>query len=158
MGRRAGRRDPAAVARPGNAVPDVPGFTGVAHIAITVNDMEASAAWWGRVFGFERVRRVDEPPGEQRHPRILIRHPSSGVVLGVHEPHDRSGDRFDPDRTGLDHIALAVASRDDLDEWSAHLDRLGVDHSPVRDIGYAEFVSVEDPDGIQIEPFWTRPT
>ena len=135
----------------------MPEFTGVAHIAITVKDMEESAAWYGRVLGFERVRRVDEPPGELRHPRILTRHPSSGLVIGIHEPHDRSGDPFDPDRTGLDHIALGVPDREALDTWSAHLDGLDVDHSPVRDAGYAEFVSFEDPDGIQLELWWLKP-
>jgi catechol 2,3-dioxygenase-like lactoylglutathione lyase family enzyme len=135
----------------------MPEFSGVAHVAITVDDMERSAAWYGRVLGFERVRRVDEPPGGQRHPRILVRHPSSGVILGIHEPHDRSGDAFDPDRTGLDHLALTVADHDALESWMAFLDDLGVDHSPVRDIGYAEFVSLEDPDGIQLELFWIKP-
>ncbi|NMH96370.1 VOC family protein [Pseudonocardia acidicola] len=134
-----------------------PGFTGVAHLAMTVVDMEATAAWWERTFGFERLRRVDEPEGEQRHPRILIRHPGSGLVFGIHEPHERSGDRFDPDRTGLDHIALAVTERTDLDRWSEHLDALGVEHSPARDAGYAEFVSFTDPDGIQGELWWVKP-
>jgi len=134
----------------------MPDFTGVAHIAVTVNDMEASAAWDVRVFGFERVRRVDEPSGEQRHPRVLVRHPGSGLLLGIHEPHDRSRDRFDPDRTGLDYVAFSVMERAELDEWIAHLDWLGVGHSPVRDAGYAEFVSLEDPDGIQLEVWWAR--
>lgn len=136
---------------------NAPNFSRVAHLAVTVIDMEATAAWWGRVFGAERVTRVDEPPGELRHPRILVRHPGSSLVIGIHEPHDRSGDRFDPDRTGMDHVALAVTERADLDRWIEHLDVLGVAHSPVRDAGYAEFVSLEDPDGIQVELWWARP-
>ena len=131
-----------------------PDINGVAHVAIVVRDMEASAAWWCRVLGLERVARFDEPPDEQRHPRILLRSPSSGLVIGVHEPHRRSGDRFDPDRTGLDHLALTVPDRDALNTWSAHLDRLGVPHSPVRSARAASFVSFEDPDGIQLELWW----
>ena len=82
---------------------------------------------------------------------MLLRHADSGLVLGVQEPFERSGDEFDPSRTGLDHFALAVAGRGALDEWTARLGGLGAAHSPVRDIGYAEFVSVFDPDGIQWE-------
>ncbi|SEO46627.1 VOC family protein [Actinacidiphila rubida] len=126
-------------------------FQGVAHIAFTVGDMEAAAAWWGRVFGFERVMRIEEPPTVQRHPRILVRHPRSGVLLGLHEPYDRSGDMFDPSRTGLDHVALTVLDQEELSAWMDRLDLLGVEHSPVRTFGASRFISLEDPDGIQIE-------
>jgi len=135
----------------------MPQINGFPHIGLVTRDMEASARWWVDTLGFERMRRVDEPPDEQRHPRILLRHPQSGLLVGVHEPHERSGDAFDPNRTGLDHLALSVGSRDELDRWIGHLDALGVAHSPVRDAGYAEFVSLEDPDGIQLELWWTRP-
>jgi catechol 2,3-dioxygenase-like lactoylglutathione lyase family enzyme len=126
-------------------------FRGVAHIAFTVRDMEAAAAWWGSVFRFERVMRIEEPPTGQRHPRILVRHPGSGVILGLHEPHDRSGDMFDPSRTGLDHVALTVQDKEELLAWMDRLELLGVEHSPVRTFGPSQFISLEDPDGIQIE-------
>jgi hypothetical protein len=45
--------------------------------------------------------------------------------------------------------------RGGLDEWMANLDQLGVGHSPVRDLGNSKFVSLEDPDGIQIELWHT---
>jgi catechol 2,3-dioxygenase-like lactoylglutathione lyase family enzyme len=133
-------------------------FTGMAHVAFTVSDMEASAEWWRTVLGFQRLRRIDEPPTGQRHPRILTRHPPSGLVLGLHEPHGRSGDRFEPARTGLDHISLAVTDRAALVEWIAHLEGLGLAHSPIRSFEGAEFISLEDRDGIQIELWAPRPT
>jgi glyoxylase I family protein len=128
-----------------------PSFSGIAHIAVVVRDMPRSVAWYERVLGFERSGDVREGPPEAGHPRQLMRHPASGVVLGVHEPHDRSGDRFDPSRTGLDHAAVTVAGTDALRDWIAHLDDLGIEHSPRRDAGHAEFISVFDPDGIQWE-------
>ena len=133
-----------------------PTFEGIAHIAVTVRDMEVTAAWWERHFGFVRLRRVDEPPDQIRHPRILLRHDPSGLVLGIHEPRDRSGDAFDPSRTGLDHVSLAVAERRELQTWMEHLDANGVTHSPVRAAPSAEFVSLVDPDGIQIELWWAE--
>ena len=128
-----------------------PGFTQVAHVALVVRDMGASVAFYERVMGFEQASERREGPPEARHPRQLIRHPGSGLVLGIHEPYERSDDRFDPQRTGLDHLAVTVADHAALEEWIAHLDAQGVEHSPVRDAGYAEFVSFSDPDGIAWE-------
>jgi glyoxylase I family protein len=126
-------------------------FSGIAHVALVVRDMARSVDWYERVLGFERHGEVRPGPPEAGHPRQLMRHPDSGLVLGIHEPLDHSDDTFDPSRAGLDHLALAARDRADLEEWLARLDELKVPHSPVRDIGYARFVSVFDPDGIQWE-------
>ncbi|HEY2221589.1 VOC family protein [Actinomycetospora sp.] len=128
-----------------------PTFTQAAHVALTVRDMAASVAFYERVLGFLRASERREGPPEARHPRQLVRHPDSGLVLGIHEPYERSDDRFDPQRTGLDHLAVTVTDRAALEAWVTHLDAQGVEHSPVRDAGYAEFVSFADPDGIAWE-------
>jgi len=132
-------------------------FTGVAHVAMTVSDMEATAAFWCEIFGFERQARIDEPPGQQRHPRILVKHPASGLVLGIHQPHGSHGEPFDPNRTGMDHLSLTVPSREALGAWSEHLRAHGATPSPERDVGHACFISCEDPDGIQIELWCPKP-
>jgi glyoxylase I family protein len=121
-------------------------FTHAQHVGLTVTDREKSAAWYQRVLGFRLVKRFDTGI-----PRILMVHPDSGFLIGVYNHPDGSGDRFSPQRTGLDHIALAVEDDHALVVWSARLDDLGVEHSPIRDLGHAKFLSLEDPDGIQIE-------
>ncbi len=126
-------------------------FSGIAHVAIVVRDMQRSVGWYRRVLGFEPASEVLPGPPAARHPRMLLRHPDNGLVVGVHEPLDRTGDRFDPSRTGLDHFSLAVRDEQALAAWAERLDDLDVEHSPVRDLGYASFVSVFDPDGIQWE-------
>ncbi|MGV9351037.1 VOC family protein [Streptomyces spiralis] len=126
-------------------------FTGIAHIAIVVRDMAASVDWYGRALGFEPVGEARPGPVEAGHPRQIMHHSGSGLVLAVHEPLRRSDDMFDPSRTGLDHFSLAVSGRAALDSWARRLDDLGVPRSPVRDAGYAEFISVPDPDGIAWE-------
>ncbi|MBY8879090.1 VOC family protein [Actinacidiphila acidipaludis] len=128
-----------------------PGFTGIAHIAVVVRDLETSVDWYERALGFERVGDVRPGPVEAGHPRQLMRHAAGGLTLAVHEPLRRSGDLFDPSRTGLDHFSLTVADRAALEAWIRHLDGLGFPHSPVRDTGYAEFLTVTDPDGIPWE-------
>ncbi|GAA4830852.1 VOC family protein [Actinomycetospora corticicola] len=131
--------------------------SGIAHVALVVRDMAASAEFYGRVLGFEAVTERLEGPPEARHPRQLLRHPGSGITLGIHEPLDGSGERFSPQRTGLDHVALTVADRTALDAWGEQLDAHGVEHSPVRDIGYAQFISFADPDGIAWEVWLPTP-
>jgi glyoxylase I family protein len=133
----------------------MPSFNRVSHIALTVPDMRASADWYERVLGFDFVREFQVPPGDAGIPRILLLHQPSGLLLSLCRHPDRTGDAFDPRRTGLDHIAFEVADRAELTSWTAHLDALGVGHSPVRDLGHASFVSVEDPDGVQIELWLT---
>lgn len=128
-----------------------PEFSRVVHIAITVRDMEASARWYADVLGLRPAKRVDVAPDEIGHPRILLRRDSDNFVLGIHEPHERSSDDFDEDRTGLDHTALEVDDRAALEQWTAWLDARGVDHSPIRDLDYASFISFCDPDGIAWE-------
>lgn len=131
-------------------------FGTVAHIALVVREMTPAVEFYETVLGFARVGDVVEGPPDAGHPRRLMRHADSGLTLGLHEPYRRSGDRFDPQRTGLDHVALTVADRAALEAWSARLDEHGVEHSPIRDAGYAEFVSFWDPDGIAWEMWWPK--
>jgi glyoxylase I family protein len=64
-----------------------------------------------------------------------------------------SGDKFDPDRPGLDHLSFGVASRADLENAVALLDEHGVTHGVITALPSfgIEVLSVKDPDGIQIE-------
>lgn len=127
-----------------------PSFRRALHVGLTVRDRHASADWYEQVLGFQFVKEF-----EVGIPRILLLHPDSGFLVGLYSHPDASGDTFSPLRTGLDHFALEVERRDDLDTWARHLDSHGVAHSPVRELGHSSFISVEDPDGIQIELWLT---
>ena len=136
----------------------MPVVLGIAHLGLTVADMEASAAWYQRVFGWPVVRRFRA--GEAGTPRLLLYDEANGFALSLCRPDRASGDRFDFRRTGLDHFALGVADHEQLQAWAAHLDSLGVPRSPTRQLGRAQFISFEDPDGVQIEVWLqlVRPT
>jgi glyoxylase I family protein len=134
-----------------------PGITGIHHFSITVTDLEASLAWYQRLLGADRVpmkfphyEREDTGYGE------LLIEPRSGVVIGLHTNTGNDGQQFDEARTGLDHVALNVATRDDLQAWTARLDELGIAHSGIR-AGDTPFpfatVVFRDPDNIQLELF-----
>jgi catechol 2,3-dioxygenase-like lactoylglutathione lyase family enzyme len=134
-----------------------PGVTGINHFSITFTDLEASLAWYQRLLGAERVPMKFPHYGcEDTGYGELLVEPRSGVVIGLHTNTGNDGQAFDEARTGLDHVALNVASRDELESWTARLDELGIEHSGIRS-GDQPFpfstVVFRDPDNIQLELF-----
>jgi glyoxylase I family protein len=127
----------------------MPVIAGASHIGMTVRDMEASAQWYQRVFGWSLLRRYDGD--EAGTPRILLLDPGTYLVVGLCQPDAGFTDEFDHRRVGLDHFAFKVSDDAELARWTDHLDRLAVPHSPVRTTELGQFVSFEDPDGIQFE-------
>ena len=132
----------------------MPTILGVSHVALTVRDMEKSAEWYQRVFGWIELGRLVD--GEGIPPRILLFDASSLLAVGLSQPEGGSADDFDYKRTGLDHLAFGLSDEEELTRWAAHLDELGVAHSPVRELDLGKFVSFEDPDGIQLELWVNR--
>ena len=63
------------------------------------------------------------------------------------------GDGFDEFRTGLDHLALGVASRAELTAWEDELERRGITYTPAAETPIGTVVVFRDPDNIQLE-FW----
>ena len=134
-----------------------PAITGVHHFSVTVRDIEASAAWYQRVFQAARVP-MQFPHYEREHTGygLLLVDPRSGLAIGLHTNTGNGGEQFDEARTGLDHVGFNVASREELEAWTAWLDELGVEHSGIRTgdqpFPFATLV-FRDPDNIQLELF-----
>lgn len=132
-----------------------PRFTGIDHLSLTVTDLDASVAWYQRVFRTEYLDLTIPHYGrEETGFSVLLREPRSGLILGLHNNTGNRGEPFDEARTGLDHVSFAVAARADLETWTAWLDSLGIDHTGVVDetepIAYSTIV-FRDPDNIQLE-------
>lgn len=134
-----------------------PAVTGLHHISITVTDIEASLDWYQRLLGANRVPMKFPHFGceDTGYGELLIE-PRSGVIVGLHTNSGNDGVPFDEARTGLDHVALNVSTRADLQAWIAWLDELGIEHSGIRE-GQVPFefatVVFRDPDNIQLELF-----
>jgi glyoxylase I family protein len=71
-----------------------------------------------------------------------------GTLLGLRPV---ATDRFDEDRAGLDHIAFRMGSMAELNAAAAHLDDMGIQHEPVKDIGPSYILQFRDPDNIALE-------
>jgi glyoxylase I family protein len=83
----------------------------------------------------------------------LLADQASGLIIGLREYANKPHDRFDEFRTGLDHIAFGVASREELAVREAALAAKGVGFTPAVDTPIGTVVVFRDPDGIQLE-YW----
>ncbi|MGZ4710842.1 MAG: VOC family protein [Acidimicrobiales bacterium] len=130
-------------------------ITGIHHFSPTVSDVEASAAWYEKVFSMVRLP-VTFPHHEREETgyAVLLMDPVSELVIGLHHNEANESEPFDEARTGLDHIGFKVPTRESLDEWVTKLDGLGVEHSGIRDLTEPMPFSTlvfRDPDNIQLE-------
>ncbi len=122
---------------------------GFSHVSLSVTDHERSARWYEEVFGFTTIEKLDEPA----YAESVMLH-ASGAILCLQQHRTNPGHPFDPSRTGGDHVAFRVASREELERWTARLADLAVVYSPVADRSYGSVLCLRDPDGIQLELFW----
>ena len=77
-------------------------FPSLAHVAVTVTDLERSTRWYGALFGAEAVLDEDETTGNFHHTVFLL---DGGQLFGSHtHPAGQSGTDFDERVTGLDHV------------------------------------------------------
>lgn len=126
-------------------------FPAIAHVAITVTDLERSTRWYSRLFGAEPVLDEDEQTGGFHHTVFLL---AGGQLFGLHtHPGADPGPGFDERRVGLDHVSFGCGDRAELDSWRARLDELGIEHGGIVDAHYGSGVSFRDPDNIALEFF-----
>ncbi len=123
--------------------------TNLHHIALTVTDLDASIAWYERVFGI--AYQMDGP--HEGGVGKLLADPEWRMIIVLHRHDANQRERFAETRTGLDHVGFGVPSRADLEAWQAHLQELGVVQSPIADTPYGSIVVFRDPDNIQLEMF-----
>lgn len=100
--------------------------------------------------------RYEHDPDDGGPVYVCLGEPASGFVLCLVGHPSGDGSRFDETRTGLDHLEFLVDRREDLDGWATRLDRLGIEHSGVKQPGHTEnaMLTFRDPDNIQLEFFW----
>jgi catechol 2,3-dioxygenase-like lactoylglutathione lyase family enzyme len=90
---------------------------GFLEVALYVEDMDRSAAFYGALFGFERIVTADRVHAlAVQDGQVLLlfkRTASATLAAGAH------------DATGEQHVAFAVPAPD-LDAWADKLARLGI--------------------------------
>ena len=138
------------------AARSTPSLHALHHIGLSVTDVARSENWYSEVFGFERVM-VETHHGGGGGYAVVLNRPGTPIFIGLDHHAAGDGSVFDERRTGLDHVAIGVTERAELDSWVDHLDALGVAHSDVNDVTepfpFATLI-VRDPDNIQLELTW----
>jgi glyoxylase I family protein len=130
---------------------------GIHHLRLTVTDVRRSREFYTGLLGFQ-VAVESPPPGDPAEAAVfgvlfggvvMVR---GDVIMGL-RPMAPAGDRFDPDRVGLDHLSFSVADRAELEEAERLLDTQGVTYGPITRLASfgIDVLSFEDPDGIQLE-------
>jgi glyoxylase I family protein len=130
---------------------------GVHHLRLTVTDVQRSREFYTSLLGFQVA--VESPPADDPSADEAFKILFGGVVLirgnllmGL-RPMAPAGDRFDPDRVGLDHLSFDVPSLEDLEQAVRLFDEQGVTHGMItRLAGFGiDVLPFEDPDGVQLE-------
>ena len=121
--------------------------TGFHHVTLNVTDLARARAFYEGVLGL----RVDQDfPGEKLRLRIGG---NDRLVLRPALPGTPPDDHFSERRIGLDHLAIGVASREELKQLTETLHVHGVAADLHHDPLGPAVVSFCDPDNIQLEFF-----
>jgi glyoxylase I family protein len=125
----------------------------IAHVRLTVTDIERSRQFYESVFGWQVL--IESPETADAATREALSFLFGGVIydlggtlIGLRPV---ASDRFHEDRCGLDHLAFRVTSKAELDDAARHLDDIGIDHEPIKDIGPSYILEFRDPDNIALE-------
>ena len=122
---------------------------GLHHVSIRTTNLRRAKRFYTETLGFQQVLETETT--------VLL--DAHGTILGLCGPAQETSpeDRFDPFRVGLDHLALAVANAEVLNEIKQQLDAAGVRNNGVEDdtLTGARYIAFYDPDGIAWELYAT---
>jgi glyoxylase I family protein len=128
----------------------MPEFPPLAHVALTVRDLNVSVPWYEELFDADPV--IDEDTDPDLHHTVYM--VGNQTLIGLHQHQTTAPpEKFSEYRVGLDHVAFGVADRTELEKWSRRLDELGIDHGGIKDATYGSGLSFRDPDNIALEFF-----
>ena len=126
-----------------------PVLTGIHHVKIPVTDLNRSVDWYRRVFGFTVTIEFPDADGTVRGVAGTV--PGLGgtqLTLRVNPPAAHGCAGFDP-------VSFAVDGHADIEAWAAHLDGLGIAHSPVIEASVGWLLVFDDPDRISLHVYST---
>jgi catechol 2,3-dioxygenase-like lactoylglutathione lyase family enzyme len=124
-------------------------IAGVAHVQLTVNDLQRAMPFYEKVLGFLGLRPA------MRFPGGLYMVGGKTAVMITQSSMENRETGFDQRRIGLHHLCFRARSREDIDELHQFLVREGVRivHAPEDGPWAPGYYSVlfEDPEGIRLE-------
>jgi catechol 2,3-dioxygenase-like lactoylglutathione lyase family enzyme len=124
---------------------------GFNHVATLSTDLDRHAEWWGRVFGATVTFTMDK---KDDHPRMFILDVGGGAALNVFEVSEEEiiGERRrQGGRGAIDHFAIAVDTRDELEAVKQRLIDAGADIGEIQQLGGEWSLFFRDIDGMELE-------
>jgi glyoxylase I family protein len=116
----------------------------IQHVALSVSDIGRSAAWYERLFEFQKVAEMSEPP-------LDIYMTPEGQAIDLRQDPRVSGDPFTQEHVGLDHLAFVCEDLSELEGWEARLNEMGVKNSGIVQTQFGQHLNFRDPDNIALE-------
>ena len=121
---------------------------GVLQVRFTVSNVDRAVKFYTDILGFKKLMDLNQG--------AFLSNGSVGLGIGPRPAPDRpiANDHFDENRVGLDHLSFAVPSRAALDEAVRVLDKHGIAHSEIMDLGEALGICIlvfRDPDNMLLE-------
>ena len=124
-------------------------INGIAHVQLTVNDLERCIAFYEEVLGFMGMRPVVKAPN------FLYMIGGRTAVAITRSSEENRQESFDQRRIGLHHLCFRARSRDDVDALHRFLEKrdFTIVHPPEEGAFAPGYYSVlfEDPEGIRLE-------
>ncbi|MEV4352262.1 VOC family protein [Actinoplanes sp. NPDC049596] len=122
-----------------------PRIEGIHHVKVPVSNLDVSLDFYERALGARRIPEADHVRPDGSLFAYIVRVENLGTLLEL---------RLNPDRarahSGFDPMTILVEDRAALREWAAHLDREGIEHSPILTAMQAWLLVVPDPDGTRL--------
>lgn len=124
-------------------------INGIAHIQLTVNDLQRAMPFYEEVLAFMGLQAV------VKNPEFLYMIGGRTAVAITRSSPGNRGAAFDQRRIGLHHVCFRARSRDDIDALHAFLRERGVKivRPPEEGTWAPGYYSLlfEDPEGIRLE-------
>jgi glyoxylase I family protein len=121
-----------------------PKTTGIHHVALRSTDMAVTKKFYENVLGFKLA--LDSPE--------IIAFLAGPVIIAFKKANAQTGkDVFTPFNIGLDHVALACETEEELNRVANELTDAGVENTGVKldETLQKKYVAFKDPDRIQWE-------
>jgi catechol 2,3-dioxygenase-like lactoylglutathione lyase family enzyme len=90
---------------------------------------------------------------EGRGRKVALLHPSSPLRIVLSRHQANAGEPASEFRTGLDHVALTVTDREELERWERRFEEMSVEHSPIKEGATGWLIAFRDPDNVQLEMY-----
>ncbi|WP_026877074.1 VOC family protein [Jiangella gansuensis] len=119
-------------------------LAGVHYVKIPVSDLSRSLPWYERVFGFRATMEFPDDDGVIRGVGGQV--PGLGDTLVAFRENLQAAQGC----RGFDPVGFAIADHADAENWVAHLDDLGVPHSPIIEASIGWLLVFNDPDGLEL--------